>query len=378
MRKKVLFIDRDGTLIKEPEDEQIDSFDKLEFYPKALPYMAKIAEELDFELVMVTNQDGLGGPGFLEADFWPVQQFIIKSFANEGVIFEKIVIDKTFAKDNAPTRKPNTGLLTPYFSPVYDLENSFVIGDRLTDVELAKNLGAKGIFINDDRYLGADEISVNRGDLDSHIALETNDWKQVYQFLKLSCRVAEITRKTNETDIYIKVNLDGTGKSEIDTGIAFFDHMLDQIARHGQLDLAIKVDGDLEVDEHHTIEDTAIALGEVFQKALGDKLGMERYGFYLPMDDSLAQVAIDFGGRNWLVWDAEFKREMIGKMPTEMFHHFFKSFSDGAKANLNIKATGDNEHHKIEAIFKALAKSIKAAVKRDVEKMLLPSTKGVV
>lgn len=378
MRKKVLFIDRDGTLIKEPEDEQIDSFDKLEFYPKALPYMAKIAEELDFELVMVTNQDGLGGPGFLEADFWPVQQFIIKSFANEGVIFEKIVIDKTFAKDNAPTRKPNTGLLTPYFSPVYDLENSFVIGDRLTDVELAKNLGAKGIFINDDRYLGADEISVNRGDLDSHIALETNDWKQIYQFLKLSCRVAEITRKTNETDIYIKVNLDGTGKSEIDTGIAFFDHMLDQIARHGQLDLAIKVDGDLEVDEHHTIEDTAIALGEVFQKALGDKLGMERYGFYLPMDDSLAQVAIDFGGRNWLVWDAEFKREMIGKMPTEMFHHFFKSFSDGAKANLNIKATGDNEHHKIEAIFKALAKSIKAAVKRDVEKMLLPSTKGVV
>lgn len=378
MKKKVLFIDRDGTLIKEPEDEQIDSFDKLEFYPKALPYMAKIAEELDFELVMVTNQDGLGGPGFLEDDFWPVQQFIIKAFANEGVTFEKVVIDKTFAKDNAPTRKPNTGLLTQYFSPVYDLENSFVIGDRLTDVELAKNLGAKGIFINDNRYLGADEISVNRGDLDSYIALETNDWKQIYQFLKLSCRVAEITRKTNETDIYIKVNLDGTGKSEIDTGIAFFDHMLDQIARHGQLDLAIKVDGDLEVDEHHTIEDTAIALGEVFQKALGDKLGMERYGFYLPMDDSLAQVAIDFGGRNWLVWDAEFKREMIGKMPTEMFHHFFKSFSDGAKANLNIKATGDNEHHKIEAIFKALAKSIKAAVKRDVEKMLLPSTKGIV
>jgi len=378
MKKKVLFIDRDGTLIKEPEDEQIDSFDKLEFYPKALPYMAKIAEELDFELVMVTNQDGLGGPGFLEDDFWPVQQFIIKAFANEGVSFEKVIIDKTFAKDNAPTRKPNTGLLTQYFSPVYDLESSFVIGDRLTDVELAKNLGAKGIYINDNRYLGADEISVNRGDLDSCIALETNDWKQIYQFLKLSSRVAEITRKTNETDIYIKVNLDGTGKSEIDTGIAFFDHMLDQIARHGQLDLVIKVDGDLEVDEHHTIEDTAIALGEVFQKALGDKLGMERYGFYLPMDDSLAQVAIDFGGRNWLVWDAEFKREMIGKMPTEMFYHFFKSFSDGAKANLNIKATGDNEHHKIEAIFKALAKSIKAAVKRDVEKMLLPSTKGIV
>ena len=378
MRKKVLFIDRDGTLIKEPEDEQIDAFEKLEFYPKALPYMAKIAAELDYELVMVTNQDGLGGPGFAEDDFWPVQHFIIKAFANEGVTFEKIVIDKTFAKDNAPTRKPNTGLLTQYFSPVYDLENSFVIGDRLTDVELAKNLGAKGIFINDNRFLGVDEISVERNDLDAFIALETNDWKQIYEFLKQSSRVAEITRKTNETDIYIKVNLDGTGKSDIATGIAFFDHMLDQIARHGQLDLTIKVDGDLEVDEHHTIEDTAIALGEVFQKALGDKLGMERYGFYLPMDDSLAQVAIDFGGRNWLVWEAEFKREMIGKMPTEMFYHFFKSFSDGAKANLNIKATGDNEHHKIEAIFKALAKSIKVAVKRDVEKMLLPSTKGMV
>lgn len=378
MKKKVLFIDRDGTLIKEPEDEQIDSFDKLEFYPKALPYMAKIAAELDYELVMVTNQDGLGGPGFLEADFWPVQQFIIKTFANEGVVFEKVVIDKTFAKDNAPTRKPNTGLLTQYFSPVYDLENSFVIGDRLTDIELAKNLGSKGVFINDQRYLGADEISVKRSELDDYIALETNDWKQIYQFLKLNSRVAEISRKTHETDIYIKVNLDGTGKSDIQTGIAFFDHMLDQIARHGQLDLTIKVDGDLEVDEHHTIEDTAIALGEVFQKALGDKLGMERYGFCLPMDDSLAQVAIDFGGRNWLVWEAEFKREMIGKMPTEMFYHFFKSFSDGARANLNIKAEGDNEHHKIEAIFKALAKSIKAAVKRDVEKMLLPSTKGMI
>lgn len=378
MKKKVLFIDRDGTLIKEPADEQIDSFEKLEFYPKALSYMAKIAAELDYELVMITNQDGLGGEGFAEEDFWPVQRFIITAFANEGVHFDQVFIDRTFAKDNAPTRKPNTGLLTAYFSEQYDLENSWVIGDRLTDVELAKNLGAKGVFINDQRLLGADEISVDRKDLESYIALETTDWKEIYQYLKLNNRVAEITRKTNETDIYIKLNLDGTGRSEIDTGIAFFDHMLDQIARHGLLDLTISVDGDLEVDEHHTIEDTAIALGEVFQKALGNKLGMERYGFYLPMDDSLAQVAIDFGGRNWLVWEAEFKREMIGKMPTEMFYHFFKSFSDGAKANLNIKATGENEHHKIEAIFKALAKSIKAAVKRDVEKMLLPSTKGVV
>lgn len=378
MKKKVLFIDRDGTLIKEPADEQIDSFEKLEFYPKALSYMAKVAAELDYELVMITNQDGLGGEGFAEEDFWPVQQFIITAFANEGVHFDQVFIDRTFAKDNAPTRKPNTGLLTAYFSGQYDLENSWVIGDRLTDIELAKNLGAKGVFINDQRLLGADEISVDRKDLEPYIALETTDWKEIYQYLKLNNRVAEISRKTNETDIYIKLNLDGTGRSEIDTGIAFFDHMLDQIARHGQLDLTISVDGDLEVDEHHTIEDTAIALGEVFQKALGNKLGMERYGFYLPMDDSLAQVAIDFGGRNWLVWEAEFKREMIGKMPTEMFYHFFKSFSDGAKANLNIKATGENEHHKIEAIFKALAKSIKAAVKRDVDKMLLPSTKGVV
>ncbi len=375
--KKVLFIDRDGTIIKEPADEQIDSFEKLDFYPKALAYLSKIANELDYELVMVTNQDGLGTDSFPEDTFWTVHNFIMKTFENEGVIFKKVVIDKTYAKDNALSRKPNTGLLTEYFTATYDLANSFVIGDRLTDVELAKNLGSKAIFINDNTNLGTAEITVKSEELHSFIALETNDWQRIYEFLKLEDRVAEIKRTTNETDIHIKLNLDGTGKSEISTGIDFFDHMLDQIARHGQMDLIVNVKGDLEVDEHHTIEDTAIALGEVFSKALGSKLGIERYGFYLPMDDSLAKVAIDFGGRNWLVWDAEFKREMIGKMPTEMFYHFFKSFTDGAKANLNIKVEGDNEHHKIEAIFKAFAKAIKAAVKRDSEKMILPSTKGM-
>jgi imidazoleglycerol-phosphate dehydratase/histidinol-phosphatase len=375
--KKVLFIDRDGTMIKEPADEQIDSFDKLDFYPKALTYLPKIAEELNYQLVMVTNQDGLGTDSFPEDTFWGIHNFILKTFENEGVKFDEIVIDRTFAKDNADTRKPNTGLLKKYFSEEYDLANSFVIGDRLTDIQLAKNLGAKGIFINDNTNFGTNEITVNQDDLNPIIALESNDWKAIYEFLKLENRVAEISRKTNETDIYIKLNLDGTGKSEISTGIDFFDHMLDQISRHGNMDLTIKVKGDLEVDEHHTIEDTAIALGEVFADALGNKLGIERYGFCLPMDDCLAQVAIDFGGRNWLVWEAEFKREMIGKMPTEMFYHFFKSFTDGAKANINIKVEGENEHHKIEAIFKAFAKAIKVAVKRDPDKMILPSTKGV-
>jgi len=377
MAKKVLFIDRDGTIIKETIDEQIDAFEKMIFYPKAFTYLGKIAKELDYELVMITNQDGLGTDIFPEDTFWPVHNFIMKSFENEGVVFDAVYIDKTFPKDNADTRKPGTGMLTSYFSEEYDLENSFVIGDRLTDVELAKNLGAKGIFINDNTHLGSGEITVKREELDNFIALESNDWEKIYEFLKLENRIAEISRKTNETDIYIKINLDGTGKSNINTGLAFFDHMLDQLARHGQMDLNIKVDGDLEVDEHHTIEDTAIALGELFSKALGNKLGIERYGFALPMDDCLAQVAIDFGGRNWLVWDTEFKREKVGDMPTEMFMHFFKSFTDGAKANLNIKAEGTNEHHKIEAIFKAFAKSIKMAVKRDVEKMILPSTKGM-
>ncbi len=377
MKKKVLFIDRDGTIIKETADEQIDAFEKMIFYPKAFTWLGKIAQELDYELVMITNQDGLGTDVFPEDTFWPVHNFILKSFENEGVVFDKVFLDRTFPHENANTRKPGTGLLTAYFSEDYDLENSFVIGDRLTDMELAKNLGSKGIFINDNTNLGEGETTVSDKELDTHIALESNDWQKIYEFLKLEDRVRTLSRKTNETDIQIILNLDGTGKSSIHTGIAFFDHMLDQLARHGAMDLDIQVKGDLEVDEHHTIEDTAIALGEIFADALGNKLGIERYGFCLPMDDCLAQAAIDFGGRNWLVWEADFKREMIGKMPTEMFYHFFKSFTDGAKANLNIKAEGTNEHHKIEAIFKAFAKAIKVAIKRDPDKMILPSTKGM-
>ena len=376
-KQKVLFIDRDGTIIQEPPGYQVDAFEKVTFYPKAFTYLIKIAQELDYKLVMITNQDGLGTDIFPEDTFWPVHNFILKSFENEGVVFDDVFIDKTFPEDNADTRKPGTGMLTEFFSESYDLENSFVLGDRITDIELAKNLGAKGIFISDHTDLGADEITTEREELEKFIALETTDWQKIYEFLKLKERTASISRKTNETDIEIELNLDGTGKSDIKTGLAFFDHMLDQLARHGAMDLKIHVDGDLEVDEHHTIEDTAIALGEVFSKALSNKLGIERYGFCLPMDDCLAQVAIDFGGRNWLVWEADFKREKIGEMPTEMFYHFFKSFTDGARANLNIKAEGTNEHHKIEAIFKAFAKAIKVAVKRDPDKMVLPSTKGM-
>ncbi|WP_298555678.1 bifunctional histidinol-phosphatase/imidazoleglycerol-phosphate dehydratase HisB [uncultured Algibacter sp.] len=376
--KKVLFIDRDGTLVLEPPvDYQLDSLEKLEYYPKVFQYMAKIANELDYELVMVTNQDGLGTDSFPEDTFWPAQNKIIDAFAKEGVTFSEVFIDKTFPHENAETRKPRTGLLTQYFLEDYDLENSFVLGDRITDMELAKNLGAKGIYLSENPELGADEIESSKQEILDCIALTSTDWAEIYAFLKADERTGGLIRNTNETKIAIQINLDGTGKSKIDTGIAFFDHMLDQIARHGQLDLNIKVDGDLEVDEHHTIEDTAIALGEIFNKALGNKLGIERYGFCLPMDDCYAQAAIDFGGRNWLVWEADFKREMIGKMPTEMFYHFFKSFTDGAKCNLNIKAEGTNEHHKIEAIFKVFAKAIKMAVKRDIEKMILPSTKGM-
>lgn len=375
-RKKVLFIDRDGTLIKEPHDFQIDSFAKLEFYPQALFYLGKIAKELNYELVMVTNQDGLGTASHPEKNFWPVHNFVLKAFENEGVFFSEIFIDKSFPEDNSPNRKPRTGLLKHYFSETYDLENSLVIGDRLTDVELAKNLNAKAIYINDGQDLGNEEVQTETN-LSQFIALETQDWESIYRYLKFGTRISKSTRTTSETQISIQLNLDGTGKSEISTGIDFFDHMLTQIAKHGQVDLTIQVKGDLEVDEHHTIEDTAIVLGEVFNEALGDKLGIERYGFCLPMDDCEAKVSIDFGGRNWLVWEADFKREMIGKMPTEMFMHFFKSFTDGAKANLNIQASGTNEHHKIEAIFKAFAKAIKMAIKRDVDKMILPSTKGV-
>lgn len=377
MAQKLLFIDRDGTMVKEPFDEVVNALEKIIFYPKCLRFLSKIALELDYQLIMITNQDGLGTDIFPENTFWPAHNFIMQTYQNEGVFFDKVFIDKTFPSENAPTRKPKTGLLTEYFSDTYDLKNSYVIGDRLTDVELAKNLGCKAIFINDNTNFGTTEIESKQHDLRPIIALETNNWERIYTFLKLENRTATIARKTNETDIAITINLDGTGKSNIKTGLVFFDHMLDQIARHGQVDLDIKVIGDLQVDEHHTIEDTAIALGEVFAKALGNKLGIERYGFCLPMDDSLAQVALDFGGRNWLVWDAEFKREKIGEMPTEMFFHFFKSFSDGAKANINIKAEGTNEHHKIEAIFKAFAKAIKAAIKQDAEKMILPSTKGL-
>jgi imidazoleglycerol-phosphate dehydratase/histidinol-phosphatase len=378
--RKVLFIDRDGTLaIEPPLDFQLDALEKLTFYPKVFQYLAKIANELDYDLVMVTNQDGLGTDSFPENTFWPTHNKLIQAFENEGILFAEVLIDKTFPHENAVTRKPRTGLLTKYLvDGAFDLENSYVIGDRLTDIELAKNMGTKGILINNEGGLASEEeLSVEKEQLQEVIALETKDWKNIYEFLKLSDRTAEITRNTNETKIYICVNIDGTGKSDIDTGIAFFDHMLDQIARHGNMDLTIQVQGDLEVDEHHTIEDTMIALGAVFAEALGDKLGMERYGFCLPMDDCLAQVAIDFGGRNWLVWDAMFQREMIGKMPTEMFFHLFKSFTDGAKCNLNIKAEGANEHHKIEGIFKAFAKAVKMAVKRDAEKMILPSTKGM-
>ncbi len=376
-KKKVLFIDRDGTLIKEPADEQIDSFEKLIFYPGIFTFLGKIAKELSYELVMVTNQDGLGTESYPEDTFWPVHNFIMNTMEQEGIMFEKVLIDKTYPHENAETRKPATGLLTDYFSEEYDLHNSYVIGDRLTDMELAKNLGAKGIFIQNNLDLGSDEVTIDQKEIRSYIALETDSWEAIYKYLLSENRIASHARNTKETQISIQLNLDGSGNSNISTGLAFFDHMLDQLARHGQIDLDIKVAGDLEVDEHHTIEDTAIALGEVFYEALGSKLGIERYGFCLPMDDCLAQVAIDFGGRNWLVWEADFKREKIGDMPTEMFYHFFKSFTDGAKANLNIKAEGTNEHHKIEAIFKAFAKAIKMAVKRDQEKMILPSTKGM-
>jgi imidazoleglycerol-phosphate dehydratase/histidinol-phosphatase len=376
--KKVLFIDRDGTLILEPPiDFQVDSFEKLEFYPKVFSGLGKIARELDFELVMVTNQDGLGTDAYPYETFIGPHNLMLKALLSEGIEFKDECIDRSFPEDNAETRKPRTGLLTKYINGDYDLANSFVIGDRLTDVELAKNLGAKAIYMVNENDPGKAEVTSKEEELMPVVALRSTDWDEIYTFLKLGERTAKYQRKTHETDISIELDLDGKGRSQINTGIAFFDHMLDQIARHGSLDLNITVKGDLQVDEHHTIEDTAIALGECFSKALGSKLGIERYGFCLPMDDCLAQAAIDFGGRNWLEWDAEFKREMIGQMPTEMFYHFFKSFTDGAKCNLNIKAEGLNEHHKIEAIFKAFAKAIKMAKRRDGVNAILPSTKGM-
>jgi imidazoleglycerol-phosphate dehydratase/histidinol-phosphatase len=373
--KKVLFIDRDGTLTIEPNDFQLDTIDKLVFYPCVFQYLGNIVRDLDYELVMVTNQDGLGSESYPEADFWPAQNFLINTFKNEGIIFEKVFIDNTFPKDKAPTRKPGTAMLESYMNNSnYDLENSFVIGDRLTDMQLAKNLGCKGVFIDNNPSLGAEEATDK--DLENTIVLKTKSWKDIYRRFLMKDRAVSFQRNTKETQIDIEINLDGEGDSNILTGLAFFDHMLDQLSRHGGIDLSLKTNGDLEIDEHHTIEDTAISLGKAFSKALGNKKGIERYGFSLPMDDALARVSIDFGGRSWLVWEADFKREMIGEMPTEMFYHFFKSFADGAKANLNIKAEGINEHHKIEAIFKAFAKAIKMAIKRDEQKMILPSTKG--
>lgn len=362
MKKKVLFLDRDGTLVIEPPvDYQLDSLEKLEFYPGVFQWLSRIAKEMDYELAMVTNQDGLGTDSFPEDTFWPAQNKIIQAFKNEGVEFSEILIDKSFPEDNAPTRKPRTGLLTKYIYGNYDLKNSYVIGDRATDMELAENLGSKGIFI---------------GKGQNHYAtITTTNWEDIYNYLKAIPRTASVVRKTNETNIQVDINLDGSGKSTISTGLGFFDHMLEQLSKHGNIDLYVQVEGDLEIDEHHTIEDVAITLGEAFSKALGNKKGIERYGFLLPMDDCLAQVGIDFGGRPWLVWDADFKREKIGDMPSEMFMHFFKSFSDSAKCNLNIKAEGTNEHHKIEAIFKAFAKAIKMAISK-TNNFSIPSTKG--
>jgi imidazoleglycerol-phosphate dehydratase/histidinol-phosphatase len=377
--KKVLFIDRDGTLIKEhPPTYQIDSWEKLEFYPYAFTYMHKIATELDYELVMVSNQDGLGTNKFPEEDFLPIHKHILTSFENEGVHFSAVHIDKSLVSDNLPTRKPGIGMLLDYMdAKTYDIKKSFVIGDRITDVQMAKNLGCKAIWLNNHPGLGGAEVKDSENDLEEVVALETINWKNIYEFLKLGERVILHGRTTNETAITVELNLDGTGKANIKTGLHFFDHMLDQIARHGMIDLTIEAKGDLHIDEHHTIEDTGIALGEAFAKALGNKRGIERYGFALPMDEAEAKVLIDFGGRNWIVWNAEFRREKVGDVPTEMFFHFFKSFSDAAKCNLNVECKGQNEHHKIEAIFKAFAKAIKMAVKRDTSNTQLPSTKGL-
>lgn len=371
--KKVLFIDRDGTLIYEsPSDPQIDSLEKLEYIPGVFNGLAKIASANAYELVMVTNQDGLGTASFPEDTFWPVQNKMIAALKGEGIEFSAIHIDNSLPYENKPTRKPGIGMLTKYLDGTYDLKNSWVIGDRLTDLELARNLGAQGILIND----GSLAKKLKDFDLQSTCKLITTSWHEIAALVLSASRSTTVYRKTKETEISVTINLDGEGKSNISTGLAFFDHMLDQLSKHGMIDLTINVKGDLHIDEHHTIEDTALTLGEAFLKALGDKRGIERYGFCLPMDDCLAQVAIDFGGRPWLVWDAEFKREKIGEMPTEMFLHFFKSFSDTAKCNLNIKAEGQNEHHKIEAVFKAFAKAIKMAVRKDPHSNQLPSTKG--
>jgi imidazoleglycerol-phosphate dehydratase/histidinol-phosphatase len=387
--QKILFLDRDGCIIQEPQpDQQVDSLEKLEFVPGAIYALARIARELDYLLVMVTNQDGLGTPSFPEESFWPAHNKMLKTLENEGIAFHAVHIDRSFRHENLPTRKPGTAMLTAYLDGGYDLAHAFVVGDRLTDMQLAQNLGAKGILLLNQTGMAAEATpglqlqhaigtEYNPEGQGEGIALVAEHWEQVYQFLKLPPRRVQHRRKTNETDIHVEINLDGSGQSDIRTGLGFFDHMLDQLARHGGLDLHIETRGDLHIDEHHSIEDTALALGEAVALALGDKRGIERYGFTLPMDDALAQVALDFGGRPWLVWDAAFQRERIGEMPTEMFLHFFKSFSDASRCNLNIRAEGQNEHHKIEAIFKAFAKALKMSVKRDPHNRQLPSTKGL-
>ena len=372
--KRALFIDRDGTLVIEPPvDYQLDSLEKLVFYPKVFRNLYFIRKQLDFEFVMVTNQDGLGTDSFPEDTFWPAHDKMLKTLEGEGIRFDDILIDRSFPEENSPNRKPRTGMLGRYLSGEYDLANSYVIGDRLTDMQLAANLGAKGIWLRPDDVEARQLLTENTA---ISPVLITDDWDRIAEYLFAGERRGTIRRTTKETDIFVEVNLDGHGRTEISTGLGFFDHMLDQIGKHSGIDLTVRVKGDLEVDEHHTIEDTAIALGEALLKALGDKRGIERYGYCLPMDDCLCSVALDFGGRPWLVWDAAFHREKVGDMPTEMFLHFFKSLSDAARMNLNIKAEGTNEHHKIEGIFKALARSIKMAIRRDIYRYELPSTKG--
>jgi imidazoleglycerol-phosphate dehydratase/histidinol-phosphatase len=386
--QKLLFLDRDGCIIQEPQpDQQVDSLEKLEFIPGVIHALIRISRELDYQFVMVTNQDGLGTDSFPEHTFWPAHLKMMKILENEGVVFKKVHIDRSFKHEKLPTRKPGTGMLLEYLTGEYDLAGSFVIGDRLTDMQLAQNLGAKGILLRNEQAINAENtpglplqhaegIEYNPEGSQTPIALTASSWEEIYQYLTLPPRKVVHRRTTRETDIKISLNLDGKGNSSIQTGLGFFDHMLDQLAKHGHLDLHLEASGDLHIDEHHTIEDTALALGEAFSKALGDKRGLERYGFTLPMDDALAQVAIDLGGRPWLVWEAEFQREKIGDMPTEMFFHFFKSFSDTARCNLNIKAEGVNEHHKIEAIFKAFAKALKSCIQRSNNNQL-PTTKGV-
>lgn len=374
--KKALFIDRDGTLIREPADEQIDSFEKLEFYPEVFYYLRKIYQQSEFELIMVTNQDGLGSPEYPQATFDKIQSLIIKSFENEGIYFKEVIVDDTFAADQSPNRKPNIGRMKHFINGDYDMKKSFVIGDRLTDIKFAENLGCQGIFIDNQTNLGNQELA-DADQLRQQAAKTTDNWQAIYQFLKVGDRKTSIERHTDETSIFLDINLDGNGEYQIDTGIGFFDHMLAQLAKHANIDLNIQVQGDLEVDEHHTIEDTAIALGDAFYELLIEKKGLQRYGFLLPMDESLAQVAIDFGNRFHFDWQADFYREKIGDMPCELFDHFFKSFAEQAKATLHIQVSGKNEHHKIEAIFKAFAHAVKMAIHRDVDNQYLPTTKGL-